>query len=163
MKGVTRTFVRMPKTDCMDYGNAWEDEERRHHSLTHCRQHNVSSMEERNQYHRRTGYLGGMVTGETQTQSEERRMAADVTADVHEYEAMTRDLKILEKKRKSLMRAYNEGLERLSNLNVQFQFVRIPHRRELDDVTHKINVIKLQLSQMDKYYGIDIQNGIHSR
>ncbi|XP_046383205.1 uncharacterized protein LOC124153866 [Ischnura elegans] len=143
----------------MDYGDAWDGGDRTHYCHTHCRKGNISSMEEMNQYQRRNGYVEGKVAGESQPRGKERGWTAEMAADLHEYEAMARELQSLEKKRKSLIRSYNEG----SRLNTQAQFVKIPHRRELDDITRKINMIKTQLNQMQKYYELDFQKPAPSR
>ncbi|XP_046402749.1 uncharacterized protein LOC124168488 [Ischnura elegans] len=136
-------------TNRMDDGNTLEGGERGHHSHTHCR----SSMEERNQCQRRTGYLGGTVAGEIQLRGRQvqtrRRGTSDMASDLEDFEGLEHELKMLEKKRKSLISARNEGLERLSKMNVKPQFVRVPQGTVLDDVTCKIYMIKLQLSQMD--------------
>ncbi|XP_046382246.1 uncharacterized protein LOC124153189 [Ischnura elegans] len=93
----------------MDYGDAWEGGDRTHHSRTHCRKHNKPSVEETNQSQRRTGHLEGIIAGEAQPRGRQRRGTADMAAYLKDYEEMERDLKILEKKRKSMITAYNEG------------------------------------------------------
>ncbi|XP_046404167.1 uncharacterized protein LOC124169570 [Ischnura elegans] len=146
-----------------DYGNAWEGEERTNHSRTHCRKHNIPSMEETNHSQRRTEHLEGKVAAETQPRGRQRRDSADMAAYLQKYEEMDRDLKILEKKRISMITAYNEGLQIISNPNIPLQSVWLPLRSELDDITREINMLKLELSQLDQYYGIDVKKDIHCR